>query len=350
MERIPVAVLGATGVVGQRFVRRLASHPWFEPRHLGASPGNEGRRYAEACAWRLAGEPYAGLADMRLTACTPEAAGAPIVFSALGVREALEIEPRFARAGALLFSNAAAFRMEPDVPLLIPEANPDHLGLLAAQRAARGWSGAILTNPNCTTTLLVLCLAPLHAAFGVQAAVVATLQAVSGAGLPGVASLDLLGNAIPFIQGEEPKVEAETGKILGRFEAGRIAPAPLALSAHCHRVPVIDGHLEALSVRLACAPSPEQVAELLAGWRTVPQELGLPSAPDPVIRIHAEPDRPQPRLDAERDGGMSLHVGRIRPCPVLGLKLELLGHNAERGAAGGSILNAELAVARGLLR
>jgi aspartate-semialdehyde dehydrogenase len=335
--------------VGQRFVRRLASHPWFEIAHLAASGRSTGKRYADACEWRLDGEPYAGLADRVLVDAEPSQALAPVVFSVLDTEIARELEPAHARAGALVFSNAAAFRMEADVPLLVPEVNPEHLGLLEAQRAQRGWKGGILTNPNCTTTVLVMALAPLHAVFGVEAVLMTSLQAASGAGYPGVASLDLMGNVIPFIQGEEGKVEVETAKLLGRFQHGSIADAPLVVSALCHRVPVLEGHTEAVSVRLKGDPSPEQVREALAAWRPEPQRLGLPSAPAVPIRLHDAENRPQVRRDVERDGGMSVHVGRIRRCPVLGIKFSLLGHNTERGAAGGSVLNAELARERGYL-
>ncbi len=348
-EKIPVTVLGATGVVGQRFVRRLAAHPWFEIAHLAASGRSAGKRYAEACEWRLEGEPYGGLGDRVLVEASPERALAPVVFSALEADVAQELEPAYARAGGLVFSNASSFRMEEDVPLLVPEVNPEHLGLLKGQRARRHWPGAILTNPNCTTTVLVMALAPLQVAFGVEAVLMTSMQAASGAGYPGVSSLDLLGNVIPFIPGEESKVEVETAKLLGRFQGDRVEDAPLAISALCHRVPVLDGHTEAVSVRLKGDPSPEQVREALSHWRPEPQRLALPSAPSVPIRLHEAENRPQVRRDVEQDGGMSVHVGRIRRCPVLGIKFTLLGHNTERGAAGGSVLNAELAQAMGLL-
>lgn len=349
MSRIPVTVLGATGVVGQRFLRRLVQHPDFEVRHLAASPRSVGLRYDEACTWRIQGPAYGGLGERRLLPCTPEEAFSPVVFSALDTEVAREVEPAFARAGATVFSNAATFRMDADVPLLIPEVNPEHLGLIAAQRANRGWSGAILTNPNCTTTMLAMVLAPLHEAFGLEAVLMTSMQAASGAGWPGVPSLDLLGNVIPLIKGEEPKVEVEAVKLLGRCEAGRVVDADFAVSAHCNRVAVIDGHTEAVSLRLKGDPSPEQVEAVLRDWRPEPQRLGLPSAPQPALILHSAPDRPQPRLDAEEGGGLAVHVGRIRRCPVLGIKLVLLGHNTERGAAGGSLLNAELALAKGVL-
>lgn len=349
-RRIPVTVLGATGVVGQRFVARLSRHPWFELAHLAASQRSAGKTFASSCSWRVAGvESYAGMAGRTIAECSPERAFAPVVFSALDASAAAEVEPLFARAGAIVFSNASAFRMEDDVPLLVPEVNPEHLALLATQRARRGWSGAIICNPNCTSAVLVSALAPLERAFGIEAVLMASMQAVSGAGYPGVASLDALGNVVPFIRGEESKVEEETRKLLGRVIAGRIEPAACAVSAQCHRVPVLDGHSEAVSLRLRGAPSVASVRAALESWRSEPQELSLPSAPPRPVIVHGAEDRPQPRLDVEDGGGMAVHVGRVRPCPVLGHKFFLLGHNLERGAAGASVLNAELVVARGML-
>ena len=349
-HRIPVTVLGATGVVGQRFVRRLAEHPLFRIEHLAASERSAGKRYREACAWRLDGEPYGGLGDQVMGEGAPEHTLSPVVFSALDTGPATELEPAFARAGALVFSNASAFRMAPEVPLLVPEVNPDHLELLKVQRTHHGWSGGIVTNANCTATVLVMALAPLHAAFGVEAVLMTSMQAVSGAGYPGVPSLDILGNVIPFIRNEEPKVEEEIPKMLGRFAGRAVEPAELAVSALCHRVPVLEGHTEAVSVKLRGAPSLADVRAAWLDWCPEPQRLGLPSAPEAPIRLHVEEDRPQVRRDVELDGGMSIHIGRLRVCPVLGVKFALLGHNTERGAAGGSILNAELAHAMGYLR
>lgn len=348
-DRIDVAVLGATGVVGQRFVRRLAQHPRFRLVQVAASERSVGKRFDQACAWRLDGPAYAGLAAAELLPCTPEAVRAPLVFSALDAGPALEIEARFAAAGALVFSNASAYRMEADVPLLVPEVNPEHLELLAVQRRGRGWRGGIITNPNCTTTVLVLALKPLDAAFGIEAVNMVSMQAISGAGYPGVASLDILGNVVPFIRGEEPKVEAETGKLLGALRDGAIAVHSAPVSAACHRVPVQEGHTLAVSVKLRGNPSPEAVAEALRAWQPEPQRLNLHSAPRPAVIVHSAEDRPQPRCDVEVDGGMPVQVGRIRPCPLLGIKFTVLGHNTERGAAGGSLLNAELALARGVL-
>lgn len=347
-SRIPVTVLGATGVVGQRFVRRLAHHPWFVIRHLAASERSAGKRYAEACEWRLGGEAYAGLGEHALVPAAPEHAAAPVVFSALDTAPAHELEPQFAARGAWVFSNASAFRMEADVPLLVPEVNAEHLALVDSQRRNRGWSGAIVCNPNCTATVLVMALAPLHAAFGIEAVLMTSLQAVSGAGYPGVASLDILGNVVPYIGGEEEKVEAETQKMLGRFLSGAVTAAPTVVSALCNRVAVVDGHTESVSVRLRGRPPLDAVRAALASWSGTPQRLRLPSAPAVPIVVHERPERPQPRLDLDGDG-MTVHVGRIRACPVLGVKFTVLGHNAERGAAGASLLNAELAHAQGWL-
>ena len=349
-SRIPVAVLGATGAVGQRFVARLVQHPWFEVAELIASDRSAGRRYDAACAWRLSSAPaHGGLGARVVLECRADTVRSKVVFSALDATVAAEIEPALAQAGALVFSNASAFRMEEDVPLLVPEVNAEHLALLDVQRRRRGWSGGILCNPNCTTAVLAMALAPLHARFGISRAFVATMQAVSGAGYPGVPSLDALGNVLPFIRGEEEKVETEIRKLLGRVVEERVEPAALITSAMCHRVAVVDGHSEAVSLELRGSPSLTEVRSTLEDWRGAPQALGLPSAPTTPLVLHATDERPQPRLDVERDGGMSVHVGRIRPCPLLGTKLFLLGNNVERGAAGASVLNAELCYARGLL-
>jgi aspartate-semialdehyde dehydrogenase len=346
---IPVVVLGATGVVGQRFVRRLARHPRFRIAALTASEKSAGKRFKDACAWRLGDPPYAGLMDAIVRATDPDEAFAPIVFSALDADVAKEIEPRYAEMGALVFSNASAFRMADDVPLLIPEVNVEHLGLLATQRERRGFRGGIVCNPNCTATVLALSLAPLRDAFGVEAVHMTSMQALSGAGHPGVASLDATANVVPLIRGEEPKVEEETPKLLGAFVDGRVAPSTAVVSAACHRVPVVDGHVESVSVRLQGAPSPEAVREAFATWRPNAIAAKLASAPSRAIVLREEDDRPQPRLDAEFDGGLPVHVGRVRRCALFGVKYVALGHNAERGAAGASILNAEAAIEGGYL-
>jgi len=349
MPRIPVTVLGATGVVGQRFVRHIAAHPVFELRFLAASERSAGRTYGEACDWRLPGDPFAGAGAMRVLPCDPGAALSPIVFSALDAGPAREIESAFAAAGALVFSNASAFRMEEDVPLLVPELNAAHLGLLALQRARRGWKGGIVCNPNCTTAVFVGAFGPLHRAFGAEAALAASMQALSGAGYPGVPSLDAASNVIPLIRGEEEKLEAESRKILGAFDGRAVVPAPFTVSAMCNRVPVVDGHTIAASMRLGGSPEPVDVVRALERFVPDTEGMGLHTAPQRFLQVRSEPDRPQPRLDVDADGGMRVQVGRVRRCPVLGVKMVVLGHNLERGAAGASVLNAELALARGCL-
>lgn len=340
-----VGILGATGMVGQQFILQLAEHPWFRPAWLAASERSEGRSYAEAASWRLPEQPPSAVASTRVESCTP-GRGPRIVFSALDAAAAQEIEPAFARAGHLVISNARSFRMDPSVPLLIPEINADHLQLLTRQRGDHGWPGAIITNPNCSTVVLAMVLAPLRQ-FGLRAVTVTTLQAVSGAGYPGVASLDILGNVIPAIAGEEEKMESETQKILGTVDDGVVSPHLVVVSAQTTRVSVIDGHTEMVSIKLDDRVSVDGVRAALASWRGRPQELELPSAPAaPVVCLDGG-NRPQPRLDVMRGGGMTVSVGRVRPCPVLGLKLVALGHNTIRGAAGAAVLNAELMLADG---
>lgn len=342
-RRIDVGILGATGTVGQQFIRLLAEHPWFKPAWLAASERSEGKRYAEAATWRLGGSAPPGVADVIVQPCEP-GRGPRLVFSALDAAAATSIEAAFARAGHVVVSNARSYRMEPDVPLLIPEVNADHLAILARQRRDRGWPGAIVTNPNCATVVLAMVLAPLRP-FGIRSVVVSTMQAVSGAGYPGVASLDIVGNVIPRIGGEEEKIESETQKILGTLDGERVTSHPAVVSAHANRVSVIDGHTETISMALDARPLPADVAAALGAWRGRPQALGLPSAPpQPILCLEAE-NRPQPRFDVERDGGMTITVGRIRRCPVLDIKLVALGHNTVRGAAGAAILNAELLMA-----
>ena len=346
-KRIEVGVLGATGMVGQQFIRQLTGHPWFRPVWLGASERSEGKTYAEAATWRLASQMPEELRDISVDSCTP-GRGPRLMFSALDANAANDIEPAFAKAGHLVISNARSYRMDPLVPLLIPEINADHLSLLPAQRRDRGWSGAIVTNPNCSTVVLSLALAPLRQ-FGLKSVMVTTLQAVSGAGSPGVASLDILGNVVPAIAGEEEKMESETQKILGALDANGVTAHPVVISAQTTRVPVIDGHTESVSVAFDAKPSVDDVIAALRAFRGRPQELELPTAPaNPVVWM-PQKDRPQPRLDAERDGGMTVSVGRVRPCRVLDVKFVALGHNTIRGAAGAAVLNAELMRAEGLL-
>lgn len=347
-KRIDVGILGATGMVGQQFIRQLTGHPWFRPVWLGASERSEGKTYAQAATWRLSSQMPEELGGARVHACTPDG-GPQLMFSALDANAAKDIEPAFAQAGHIVISNARSYRMDPLVPLLIPEVNADHLALLAAQRRERGWRGAIITNPNCSTVVLSMALAPLRQ-FGLRSVMVTTLQAVSGAGYPGVPSLDIMGNVVPSISGEEEKMESETQKILGQLNGDAVTPHPVVVSAQTTRVPVIDGHTESVSVSLEARPSVEQVIEAMRTFRGRPQELSLPLAPPaPVVWLEAA-DRPQPRLDAERDGGMTVTVGRVRRCPVLDIKFIALGHNTIRGAAGAAVLNAELMQAEGLLQ
>lgn len=340
LRRIEVGILGATGTVGQQFIRLLDDHPWFQPAWLAASERSEGRAYREATPWRLATPLPEHIAGRRVEACVP-GQGPRLVFSGLDAGAATEIEPAFAAAGHIVVSNARSFRMDARVPLVIPEVNADHLALIPHQRQERGWPGALVTNPNCSTVVLSIVLAALRA-FGITRVMVTTLQAVSGAGYPGVPSLDIVGNVVPYIQGEEEKIESETRKILGTIVDDGIVPHGMVVSAQTTRVPVLDGHTEAVSVAFDQPPSPTDARAALEEFRGRPQDLGLPSAPrTPVICLDA-PDRPQPRLDVDRERGMAITVGRLRACPVLDLKLVALGHNTVRGAAGAAILNAEL--------
>ena len=350
-KKIRVGILGATGAVGQRFIQLLQGHPWFEVTALCSSQRTAGRRYAEACNWNLRGGMPDHLRDVTLQHCVPDV-DCDIVFSALPASSATEIELAFAQAGYTVCSNARSHRYEADVPLLIPEVNPEHLGLIDIQRRTRGWTGLLATNPNCSTTHLVSALHPLHERFGIKKVFVATLQAVSGAGYPGVSSMDMVDNVVPYIEGEEEKIEEkEPHKLLGKFNGTDIDYADFVVSAHCHRVAVRNGHLEAVSVEFERNPSRE---ELLAAWldyRPLPQQLELPSAPQPALLYTDQPDRPQPRLDrmAGSVPGMATVIGRLRPDPLFDWKFLVLGHNTIRGAAGGSLLNAELLVAKGYL-
>jgi aspartate-semialdehyde dehydrogenase len=345
-SRLPVAVLGATGTVGQKFVRLLAAHPWFEVAALAASEQSAGRPYGEVVRWRESTPLPDELARLVIARSAPPLPGR-IVFSALDADVAGPIEQAFARAGAFVVTNTRTHRMEPDVPLLIPEANADHLVLIDRQRTARGWSGAILANPNCSTAALALALAPLHQAFGVEKLFVSTMQAVSGAGYPGVPSLDIMGNVIPHIGGEEEKIERESRKILGTLGPAGVEPASFPVSAHTNRVAVVDGHLETVSVGFRRRVSPDEAVAALREFRGSPCVAGLPSSPNPPVEVDSRADRPQPRLDLERGRGMAVTVGRVRPCPLLDLRMVILGHNTIRGAAGQAVQIAELLVAEG---
>lgn len=348
MTKLPVAILGATGTVGQKFIALLAEHPWFEIVQLAASAARDGKRFGDEVRWRELTPLPDHIAEMRLTTVAPMA-GVRIAFSALDAPVAREVEPAFAAAGVFVVSNASAFRMADDVPLLIPEVNADHLALLARQRRERGWTGAIVVNPNCSTAALVTAIAPLHRAYGLRKAVVATLQAASGAGYPGVPSLDLLGNVIPLIGGEEEKIEAELRKILGRVEGERIVEAEIVTSAMVHRVPVVDGHMVSASLEFDTAPTPIEAIATLRAFRGTDPVPTLPSSPTLPVEVDDRPDRPQSRLDLDRGRGMTVTVGRVRPCPLHHLRLVALGHNLVRGAAGAAVQNAELLVASGLL-
>jgi aspartate-semialdehyde dehydrogenase len=339
MSSIPVGILGATGMVGQQFIALLARHPWFHVDWLGASERSAGKAFRDAAAWRLPVPLDDEIANKTVVSAVPGHAP-QVMFSGLDSSVAGEIEAAFAQAGHIVISNSKNYRMEKDVPLMIPEINADHLGLLDCQ-ASRGWRGRILTNPNCSTIVMALALAPLRQ-FGLSQVMVTTEQAISGAGYPGVPSWDILGNVIPFIDGEEGKVESEAQKILGRLSGGAVAPHPVVISATTTRVPVYNGHTESIAVTL---DQPVEPAALVDAWNTFrgrPQELELPSAPPQPVVYLTERNRPQPALDVNRDGGMTVTVGRLRACPVLSYKFMALGHNTIRGAAGAAILNAEL--------
>jgi aspartate-semialdehyde dehydrogenase len=344
---IEVGILGATGMVGQQFVALLANHPWFKVAWLGASERSAGKAYRDATAWRLPALLPDDVATLAVDAATPGRAP-KLVFSGLDSSVAGEIEGAFAQAGHIIVSNSRNYRMEADVPLLIPEVNADHLALLKTQ-AARSWKGRIVTNPNCVVVVYAMALAPLRQ-FGLKTSIITTLQAISGAGYPGVPSWDILGNVIPFIGGgEEQKIETETNKILGAVKNGVVQNHPVTISAAVTRVPVHNGHTGSISVTLDQKPDADAIIAAWNGFRGKPQELGLPSAPAQPIVYLAEQNRPQPALDVNRDGGMTITVGRLRACPVLDYKFVALGHNTIRGAAGAAILNAELMHREGLL-
>lgn len=350
MKKIKVAVLGATGAVGQRFVQLLDRHPWFEVSALTGSDRSVGKTYREACRWVL---PEPMPEDVRERRIVPTVPGldAALVFSALPGDSALDLEPAFAWAGHGVCSNASSHRMADDVPLLIPEVNPDHTALIALQRQRRGWSGFIATNPNCTATGLTIAFRPLQDAFGLKRALVFSMQALSGAGYPGVASLDIVDNVIPYIKGEEDKVEEEPRKMLGQFDpdSGRLTPAPLRLSAHTNRVTVVEGHTVCVSVEFDRPVAPSEAAQAMCAFQAPAIVQSLPSAPHCVIDVRPEPDRPQPRKDRDAGRGMTTVVGRVREDPLLHVKFVVLSHNTIRGAAGGSLLNAELLVAQGIV-
>ena len=353
MKKLEVGILGATGMVGQRFVSLLERHPWFELAWLAASDRSAGKTYAKACSWRLREAMPDAAREMMVDECKPDEPHKGqiplLLFSSLDSKVAGEVEQAFARAGHVVVSNSSNHRMDPDVPLLIPEVNPDHLALIRRQRHERGWKGMIVTNPNCTTVGLVISLAPLEQAFGLDKVLVTSMQAVSGAGYPGVPTLDILGNVIPYIGGEEEKVERETRKLLGKLSDGDVHPGEFAVSAHCNRVLVEDGHMESVSVALKSDARLEDLLEVWRAFRALPQERKLPSAPAHPIVVRDEKDRPQPKFDVNAGDGMSTVIGRVRPCPVLQFKYTVLSHNTIRGAAGAALLNAELMKSEGYL-
>ena len=348
-RKIPVGILGATGTVGQRFIQLLHEHPWFEITWLAASDRSAGKAYAEAAKWNLATPIPAKIASMKVSAAAPDSNTPKLVFAALDATAAQQIEPAFAEAGHAVVSNSSAFRMAEDVPLIIPEVNGDHVPLIKTQKWYKKNGGFMVTNPNCSAIGLVLALAPLHRRFGIDKIFVATMQAISGAGYPGVPSMDILGNVIPYIAKEEEKMEEETRKLLGQVRDGHIELAGFAMSAQCNRVAVEDGHTESVSVKLKKKAGGEEIIEAWREFSAVPQELRLPTAPERPVEYLPASDRPQPRFDVDRGAGMTACVGRLRACGVLDWKFTVISHNTIRGAAGAALLNAELLMAQGYL-
>jgi aspartate-semialdehyde dehydrogenase len=346
-NRQPIGILGATGMVGQRFIQLLENHPWFEVAWIAASDRSSGKPYGEAARWRLDTPLPERIAKMIVSPADPE--GAPkVIFAALDAAIARELEPKFAAAGCAVVSNSSAYRMAANVPLVIPEINAEHLHLIEEQPSRRESGGYMVTNPNCSTIGLVMALKPIEERFGIEQIFVTTMQAVSGAGYPGVPSMDILGNVVPYIGSEEEKMEAETLKLLGKLEGHAVTPLKARITAHCNRVAVEDGHTESVSIKLAKNASKE---EILAAWAEFRPLAGmdLPMAPQQPVEWAPQNDRPQPRLDRNRGNGMAVTVGRLRPCGVLDWKFTVLSHNTIRGAAGAAILNAELLASLGKL-
>jgi aspartate-semialdehyde dehydrogenase len=346
-HKLPIGILGATGMVGQRYIQLLENHPWFEIAWLAASDRSSGKKYGEAAKWRLDTPLPRRIAEMTVSPAEP--AGAPkIIFASVDAAIAREMEPAFANAGCAVLSNSSAFRMAPNVPLVIPEVNADHLEMIEEQPSRRESGGYMVTNPNCSTIGLVMALKPIEEQFGIEQIFVSTMQAVSGAGYPGVASMDILDNVVPYIGSEEEKMESETLKLLGRLEGHAVKPLAARMTAHCNRVPVVDGHTECVSIKLRRPAAREQI---LAAWNEFRPLAGrdLPFAPEQPVEWCDLADRPQPRLDRNRGRGMAVTVGRLRPCNLLDWKFVLLSHNTVRGAAGATILNAELLASLGKL-
>ena len=347
-KKWPVAILGATGAVGQTFIRLLANHPWFEVAEVAASERSEGKKYFEAARWLEGGMPES-VRGMKVKSVDPSSISSPIAFSALDSSVAGDVELAFAKAGKFVLSNAKNFRMDEDVPLVIPEVNANHLELIDRQRSERGWSGAIVTNANCAATVAAVALAPLQQRFGIDQLFLMTMQAVSGAGYPGVPSLDILGNVIPYIADEEPKLEREMLKLLGTYRNGAIELATMKVSSHTNRVAVEHGHTVCITASFHNKATADEAREVLRGWKGDESTWGLPSRPAHPLAVTDEPNRPQPRRDVNDGAGMTVTVGRVRPDPVLDIRMVAMGHNTIRGAAGGSVLNAELLAATGRL-
>lgn len=344
-----VGILGATGTVGQRVIHLLRNHPYFTVTALAASDRSEGKRFADVCNWKLPFEMPDAVKNIKVFGCKPPL-DCDVVISSLPSDIAVEAEGAFAAAGYPVISNSSSYRMPDDVPLVVPEINPDHLDIIPYQQKKRGYDkGYLVTNPNCTTIGLVMVLAPLQKAFGLEAVMMTSMQAISGAGYPGVPSMDIIDNVIPHIGGEEEKVEMEPQKILGKLTKTKIVSAPFLVSAQCNRVPVQDGHLESVRIKLKKKATVEQVIAALESFTGLPQELKLPTAPAQPIIVRSEKDRPQPRLDRDAGNGMATVVGRISKDTIFDFKLTLISHNTVRGAAGAALLNAELLVAKGLL-
>ena len=351
-KKIPVGILAATGTVGQRFVQLLVDHPWFEITAVTGSARTVGRPYGEGVNWKLEGDPPAHIADMIVQPTEPNlqiGGETPILFSALPTAQARELEPAFAEAGYAVFTNASPFRMTENVPLLIPEVNPNHIEMIPVQQAANGWRGCIVANANCSTTSAVLPLKVWQEAFGLEAAIMTTLQAISGAGYPGVPSLDILGNVVPYIGKEDGKLETEPKKLLGSVVDGKLAMADIKLSAQANRVPVVDGHLASVSVKLSRPATVEEGIAAFEEWQMPEMIRALPSVVKRPLIYRPEPDRPQPRLDSNSGNGLAWTVGKVVDCGVLDLKFMSLTHNTLRGAASGSVLNAELLVSQGMV-
>jgi aspartate-semialdehyde dehydrogenase len=342
--RIPVAVLGATGTVGQKFILLLLNHPWFEIKELVASSRSAGKVYKDACAWKQDDPLPPAIAEMTVIDAG-ENLTSRILFSGMDASVSGELETAYAEKGHVVISNSKNHRMDPDVPIIIPEVNPDHFEVTRKQK----YKGAIVTNSNCVVMPVAMVLAPLHKAFGIEWVQITSMQAISGAGYPGVPSYDIMGNVIPYIGGEEPKVETESQKILGTVDGNVIRPADYVVSAQCNRVAVIDGHTETMSIKFKKKPTPAQVRQILTEWKGMPQERKLPSAPECPVIVFDQDDRPQPARDIWLSGGMSACVGRIRECPIGDIKMVVMGHNTVRGAAGAAILNAEAYVSLGYL-